>query len=381
MKEENMKKAITLSASVVIGSLLFVYVYPHLAPSDGAPPLPSCHNDRPAESSLASSDNPILRKLAEYEKICQGAVVDKLMTFAAMPKNPTEAIEIADHVAGVLQDFSKHNISPLVVFEPSLIGSVNLSDIHRGVYDEPLTVFYKTLKDRGITDQQMGTWVLFPEANTPLWQTTDPHDFVQNVTRVGSLQKAAFPGSKISILLNSRTYPNHDSSWAHGALKSLHPYLNGLPDNLVDSFGYQGFPSVAEANATHQYQLTNAKDFLPARLATEAARELDIKDVWINTGTFSRIYTDKPEGQVEMSADHREKILQTILNEVDVLRQDPIDLSINLFAEDKSLMQEHIDWSYWPKGSPEKGDDKQVFIKFVHQLRNRNLQLSLYDSF
>lgn len=376
-----MKKVIALSASVAIGSLLFVYVYPRLAPPVGVPSPPSCHNNQPTDDSLVSQNNPMLRKLAEYEKVCKGAVVDRLMTFAAMPRNPGEAVDIANHVAGVLQDFSHHNISPLVVFEPSLIASITLSDIHKGAFDEPLTVFYKTLKDSGITDQQMGTWVLFPEANTPLWHTTDPGDFVQNVTKVATLQKTTFPDSKVSILLNSRTYPNHDPSWAHGALKSLRPYLADLPRNLVDSFGYQGFPSVSEANAAHHYRLTDAKDFLPAQIAIDAAHELGTQDVWINTGTFSRIYTDKPKSLVQLSAHDRQEILQTILKQVDELRSASTNLSVNLFAEDKSLMQEHVDWSYWPKGSPEKGDDKDVFIRFVHQLRTKDVKFSLYDSF
>ncbi len=377
-----MKKAILLSASIAASSLLFVYFYPSISPpSSGNGSAPhTCRNQRKADSSLTASANPTLRKLAEYEQVCQGSIVDELMTFAGMPRTPAEAIDSASHTATILQEFAAHNITPLVVFEPTITPSIRLTDIHHGIYDESIQLFFATLKQKGITDQQMGTWVLFPEANTPIWNTTDPHDFSENVKKVGMFQKNVFPDSKISILLNSRTYPNHDVAWEHGVLKSLGPYIVNLPPGLVDRFGYQGFPSISEADAPQQYKLTNGRDFLPAKIASDAAKELGVKDIWVNTGTFSRIYTDDPQSEVRMSANERREILAGVLDQVALLRPTSTNLSINLFAEDKSLMREHTDWSYWHKDTIGKGDDTDVFMWFVHQLRSKEINFSLYDS-
>lgn len=377
-----MKKVVLLSASAAASSLLFVYLWPGIFPLSGghvSAPL-VCHDQQKADPTLKTSDNPTLRKLAEYEEVCKGAVVNELMTFAAMPRTIPEAITSANHTAAVLKEFAAHDIKPLVVFEPAITPALRLADIHHGVYDEPLKMFYETLRQQNITDPQMGTWVLFPEANTPIWNTTDPNDFVQNIKKVGTLQKAVFPGSKISLLLNSRTYPNHDAAWEHGSLKSLDSYVVDLPLGLVDRLGYQGFPSISEADAAHPYRLTKAKDFLPANLAQNAAKKIDIKDIWINTGTFSRIYTNDPKKEGHLTASERRDILSDILDQIALLDSASLQVSVNLFAEDKSLMSEHIDWSYWHKNTIGQGDDANVFIWFVSQLRSKGIDLSLYDS-
>jgi hypothetical protein len=376
----DIKKVImVVSSSLVFGTALFVYFNSGRVFTPSAPFTPvSCKANRPADLLLKESDNGVLKKLAEYEAVCKGAVVDELMTFTAMPQTEAEAATAAKQMAGTLHAFADHNIPPLVLFEPSLTSPIALADIHKGAYNNVLMRYYQELENQGISDKEMGTWVLFPEANTPTWATTDPDDFAKNVAKVGRFQKNVFPNSKLSILLNSRSYPSHDADWSHGELKSLTPYLNKIPAGLVDRFGYQGFPSVAEADASHQYRQLEASDFLPTHLAKEAVEILGIKNIWLNTGTFSRMYADQPASEVQLKASERHKILQGILKQATTLASN-FDVSVNLFAENKSLMNEHVDWSYWQIGHANESPDKNVFVWFVHQVRINRMGFSLYD--
>lgn len=370
----------TLSLSLVpflIGSALLACPYP--IPSQ-PPDRSECNTGSPSDISLATSQSPILRKLSEYETICKGTVTDTLMIFTGMPRTVGEAAEFAEYMAASLQEFSAHHITPLVLFEPSMAEDFELASVHRGEYDAALQTYYTTLRSKGISDKQMGTWVLFPEANTPIWKTTRPDDFVANVIHTGTIQKSVFPDSKLSILLGSQTYPDHDTEWGHGTFKSLAPYVSALPKGLIDSFGYQGFPSVAEAGAAHQYRQVDAHEFLPSSLASEAAGLLGTKKIWINTGTFSIMYARQP-GEVKVKTSERSAILDSVLAQARDLQATEFTVSINLFAEDKSSMNEGVDWSYWRAGHTEQSPSTDIFMRFVHDIRKNGLGFSLYDSF
>jgi len=343
-------------------------------------PLPAdCSNGQEEHLHLNKSTSPVLQKLAEYESVCNGAVVDQLMTFAAMPTSIDEARIFARTIASELKEFGQNNIAPLVVFEPPLKKPDILKQIRSGEFDDTLTEYYASLKREGLNDNLMGTWVLFPEANTPSWSTTDPQDFSANVTKVASLQKATFPGSKVTLLLNSMSYPDHDTDWSHGQRKSLAPYLNNIPEHLVDSFGYQGFPYVPPANSSDKKQI-DPKQFLDADIAAEAAKILNVKAIWLNTGTFKVMHANSPIEKVILSPTQRDEILKGVLEQVKILQSSKLAVTLNLFSQDKSILEEAVDWSYWKAGKPKESQDTSVFDMFIRRLRANDVLVSLYDS-
>jgi hypothetical protein len=345
------------------------------------PPAESkeCSDGKPIREGLDKSTSPTLRKLQEYETLCHGSVADQLMMFSAMPTSPSEAAQLASATSETLKEFARFNITPLVVFEPTQNSPTIISDIKNGIYDDALKNYFSSLKSTGITDQQMGTWVLFPEANTPTWHNTNPSDFQQNVKKVAMFQKATFPISKVSILLNSRSYPGNDTSWSHGELASLLPYVDTLPDNLVDSFGYQGFPSEQPANSTSEDSKLTVDTFLPIQLALDAAQKIGVDSLWLNTGTYAAMYTNDPAAKVMLSAEQRATILSEITGEAKESQSHGYITSVNLFAEDKSNVDERTNWAYWTHGTNVIRDDSDVLRTFLHQLRTNRLGFSLYD--
>ena len=340
--------------------------------------LPASCSIGAAHPTLATALNPTLKKLAEYEILCKGAATKQLMTFTAMPASNEEAASLATVTAATLKEFSDFSITPLVIFEPALSSPTIISDIKAGVHDASLKIYFETIRQAGISDEQMGTWVLFPEANTPTWHNTSPEDFTANVIKVATLQKSIFPSCKTSLLLDSRSYPSDDTSWSKGELKSLLPYVENLPLGLIDSFGLQGFPYVPPRGAPGEARST-AADFLPAKIANEAAKKLHASHVWLNTGTFHRMYAGTSE-EVQLSSEQRKAMLETILHETALLQKDINNVSVNIFAQNKAELAEQVDWSYWPAVTPATGDDATILEHFLRQLRSVNVSLSLYDS-
>ena len=377
----DIKKIVTFSFSGLAAAvLIFICIHYNVAPNH-TPALStvSCSDGKPAHTLIKDSSDPLLKKLAEYEALCRGEVTNTMMVFTAMPTSEDEAATLAQNIAGKLKLLADNGITPLVAFEPSLTLPTIINDIRDGMYDSILSTYFQQLKSAGISEQQMGTWTLFPEANTPTWHNTDPSTFAQNVTKVAKLLKTSFPKAKTTILLNSHTYPGNDAGWDHGEIKDLTSYVTSIPPNILDSFGYQGFPSVAAANASNQYSSLDAKDFLPSNIAKSAAKKLGTKNIWLNTGSFQRIYTDDPAESITTTPEQRQQTLTSIVTQAKALQAD-YTVSVNLFAKDKSTESEHVNWSYWQTGKYSTDPHADALKTFLEQLHERNIELSLYDS-
>ncbi len=340
----------------------------------------SCSAQQPSHEGLGGSSNAVIRKLAEYEKLCKGAVVDRLMLFTAMPYSEDEALTFAKDFAKQLAEMARFDVEPLVVFEPNALSPTGLQDVDKTTYKNIITRYYRTLEAEGVSEEQMGTWVLFPEANTPIWRLTDAQLFKRNVTTVASAQKDVFPASEVSIMLNGVSYPDNDTSWSKGEVTSLLPYVTGLEPGLIDSVGLQGFPHVGPKSNNRDVVLPDPERFLPVDFAAEIAQDLDVSNIWLNTGTFKRTHTDSPAAEVSLTSEQRQSLLRGITSQADRLKSQSFSVSINIFAEDKSLSSENTDWSYWQPDNVMTSPDGKVLDMFIRTLRDKDIGFSLYDN-
>jgi hypothetical protein len=338
-------------------------------------------SDRAKIEGLEQAKDPHLRKLAEYQAVCDSFVTDRMMVFTDMPKDELVARAAAKKMAETLKEFSYFGVKPLVIVEPvSEWGLIDFEEFGTGFYDEWIRAYFSTLKSEGITNEMMGAWVPFPEANLPYWNHANatPKDFAAIVNKYLSFMKAEFPQAKGSVMLNSATYDNDDFDWANGEYVSLIPYVSGIQRGLVDSFGIQGF-SWAPPAGSQRSGIFDAREYLNARLAMEAADALGTKEIWFNTGSFGSKYTLDEEKMITIEPGKRKDILNGILSEVATAQQKGYTVWINLFSEDKSRLAEATDWSYWKDYSDVANPHRSVFIDFVTKAREMNLPLSLFD--
>ena len=332
-----------------------------------------CFPNQPSNPNLKNSNIPELQKLTEYEKVCNSYVTGKIMVFTSMPGSVKEAVGLATDFSYTLKGLARYSKQPLVVFEPvTSSGNVDFTAFKTGAYDSYLEKYFTTLRSLGITDQMMGEWVLFPEANIPEWGNTNPVDVAACITKTSQIQKKYFPASKSSILLDSKSYPD-GKSWDGGAYTSLVPYVKDIPKGLIDSFGLQGFPW---PDPQPDYSAAN---FLNPVLAQDAASVLGIKTIWLNTGTFSagKAWNNQT---ITLNPVQRLAILTDIVSQATKLQNKGYEVTINLFAENKISTSEGINWSYWDSGTIDTSPYVDTFLDFVKQLRVNNIGLSLADS-
>ncbi len=329
---------------------------------------------------LADSQIPELRKLAQYEKLCGGSLAEKSSFFTYLPTSMSEAVSASSEMTSRLNLYSKYGIEPLIFLEPvnSDGKNIDLVQLKNGSYDQFLDSFFSSLKINGITSETIGEWVILPEGNTPAWSTSDPSVFSAGVTKIAQYQKKYFPGSLSSIMLESQTYlPNQ--SWGDGNYTSLRPYIETIPKGLIDSFGLQGFPWASAANQGGEKYYDPAV-YLRADLAIEAANTLGVKNIWYNTGTFNKMYTQNASSTITASSAERQFILSGVIKQLSYIKSQGYTAELHIFAQNKSNTSEDIDWSYW-KDQPDLADkNTAIFVAFVHDLKSAQIPLWLFDT-
>lgn len=338
-----------------------------------------CSSGRTTHPGLQTATSPQLKKLYQYEQACSSAVVSSMSFFVATPTTSKEAEDYADYAISQIREFANFNIAPLVFFEPTTpTGLVDLDKYRAGAYDDALDKFFAKIKASGITDSMMGTWVPIPEGNIPVWTSVAPSIFTGCVKKAVIFQKKYFPNSKSAIMLDNETYPSADN-WSGGHIASLAPYVKDIPKGLIDSFGLQGFPWVSPAN---QGGTSNGKpgNYLRSDLAIDAAKILNVKNIWFNTGTFGVKYANQPALQVAQSASHRQELLDETIAVARTTKSNGFNVAVHLFAEDKSKLAEATNWSYWPRGNTSPSPTIDIFKYFVHGLQASDIALWLYDS-
>ena len=313
--------------------------------------------------------------LEKYQDLCDSFAVSQVMFFIDMPTDNDGAIAKAKKVSPKLKEFAKYNITPIVVAEPTDGDKkISLREFSQGKYNDVLDLYFKTIKEDGVTDAQIGTWVPFPEYNVPYWNFDGsvPLDFGTNVNNYVTPLKKYFK-ARVGILLNSQTYYPEDVNWEYGSYDSFVPYLKGVKKGIVDTFGVQGLPWVSPAN-TKRVEQFDPKDYIQSDLTVEAAKFLKVKDIWINTGTFSEKYTNTPEKKTTVSINNRKTMLAGVITEAQKIQNEKFNVTVNLFAQDKSYLGESTNWSYLSNQS-----SKLVLRQFISDAQEKDIKLSLFD--
>ncbi|HEX8182717.1 MAG TPA: hypothetical protein VF575_03895 [Candidatus Saccharimonadales bacterium] len=339
----------------------------------------ACTGYGPKHAGLSSSTVPELRKLAEYEQLCGGAVASKVSFFVPTPSTVEQAHTSAAGIAGVLKAFARAGVAPLVFMEPNDLqgAKLDLRAYGSGAYDGAVDTYFKALQSAGVTSTEMGTWVFLPEGNLPVWSTTDPTIYAQVVTRTASSLKQHFPGSQAALMLDGKTYPVGET-WGQGSYASLVPYVRSIPKGLIDSFGIQGFPWAGPANQPPS-TLYDPKIFLRSDLAVEAARYLGVNAIWLNSGTFGRIYAGQPKATVSMVAADRQIMLKGITQQAILTKAQGFTVAIHVFAENKADLSEGIDWSYWHSPG-DNAASAAAFSSFAADTTAAGIGIWLYDT-
>ena len=331
---------------------------------------------------LSESDHASVVKLAQLQSICGAGVSDELMIFIEMPNSPIVAGRQALELSKDLKDFNKIGIKPLVVVEPvTEWGLIEFEEFGTGFYDQWLDNFFARLVNEGVTQEMMGTWVPFPEANLPYWNKAqdDPGQFGKNVSIYGRILHKYYPKTEMSVLLNAESYQSTDFNWEKGTYDSLIPYIETLDKGIVTSFGIQGFPWRSPKSQAVPLYIYDPVEFINPDLAIEAANYLGVKKIWINTGTFRAKFANDADEMVVEYASVRETILEEILQQAKVVKEKGYDVSINLFSENKVETPEATDWSYWGEDEKQTDVHTTILVNFLTSSSEADIEVFVFD--
>lgn len=328
---------------------------------------------------LSNSQSNNLKKLAQYQELCDSFVSNKMMFFSSFTSSRSTAERIGERIGNEILEYQKFGIVPIIVLEPADdAGYVSLRAIAEGEYQNEIEFMFKKILDTGVDPQLEQIWIPYPEINTPTWnkQGFSVGDFGKMIRDFDWAMKVASPNSKMGILLNSKSYNNPGAKWENGEYASFGPYLEKIPQGSVDFLVVQGFPWTSGADQQEEISLLDPHDFIKPDLIVEAAKKLEVGEIWINTGTFRKIYADDSKKEKQMSAEARKQILTAIINVGREIKDKGFLTRIHLFAQDKSTDKEAVDWSY---SLGTKNEHEKALFDFIWGVYDSGLEFSVFD--
>ncbi len=338
----------------------------------------ACSAAKPLNLSHAKSAP--IKKLATYQQACHSYVTGTMMTFVGFPVSQASVSKQAAQVVATLKDFSDHGVKPLIIAEPTDYdtgNNIDFGQVAAGGYNQWLDKYFSAIKAAGITDKQMGIWNPFPEANLPYWSNNQPQYFAPDVNIYVSYLRKYFPQAQTSIMLNSATYETTDFNWQNGEYDSLLPYIKGITPGSITYAGMEGFPWIPPAGGNGP--ILNAADFLNPDIISEAADYLHVKNIWLNTGTFSDKYTLDATRKASLTINQRQSVLATVKTQAMILKKKGYSVSVNMFAQNKSHTSEETNWSYWGISGPFDSQATPVLTQFIAQLGQEMIDFWLFD--
>lgn len=334
---------------------------------------PLCSLDAPI--NFASSNRHLI-KLNQYQSICRSKISSELMIFLPTPTSLDSALEISVDLFDNAKTFAKHGITPLVVMEPSDIEGnlISFRQLANGKYNHWISKMFANLIKLGTTASELGTIVLLPEANTPIWNFagTKDSDFSVIFNNIAGSIKNQYPTAKLSLMLNSSSYTPNDTEWDNPLNKSYLDYTRGIKQGYLNSVGLQGFPYISK-RTKKLFKINEPKNYLPVDKIAEVANFFNLKRIWINTGSFVEKYNSPNEKQTISTAEllwQTQRTAELAGN----LQQKGYNVSVNYFLADKLNLGEQTNWSLLnSKYHP-------VFVNIVKQLNSRKIRLSIFDT-
>jgi hypothetical protein len=375
-----MKYSIPSKIKIIITNILILLTLTSLS-AQAAPEFisrivnPPCSNTKP--TNLNGQKDPNLKKLALYQITCNSKVASELMIFTVTPTTQEFAISQSIYLYQQIKAFSIVGVKPLIIMEPSDENGELLSfrQLKNGRYNSHIKTLFANMRRLGLNSDELGTVVLLPEANTPLWNFdgTNPADFGFIFNQIAAQIKSELPDAKLSLMLNSFSYANTDTEWDEPLDKSFLDYTRNIQRNYIYSVGIQGFGWISKRSQPNQIQLLNTQDYLKLEKVEELANFFGTKNIWINTGTFGQKYTNPNDKQL-ISPTQRESQNNQLFELVRNSQNKGFRYTINSFLGDKLNTSEQTDFSLIKTLA-----ERNAFRNFVRQANANNVELSIFD--
>jgi hypothetical protein len=336
------------------------------------PPIPKQPSTSSNRTPLAlnGSSSSQIRALEHYQNTLGMYVSDTVMTFAQIPDNSGQGAGLGVDMSNRLKEYARYKVTPIMIAEATTtLANFGSKDFFAGV-----DTYFATMKAQGVTDNMLGVWIPFPEANMPMAPTRiEPALFATLTNSYMSILRKYFPNAQTGLLLDSKTYDRGDDEFITGKTVSLSPYLSGITKGSVNVYMMQGFPWLSPSNPARD--LIDPNVIFPVTQANEAANILGVNQLWFNTGIMSaqtngRTYSALEQGKFLTNMANHMRNMQT---------QTGKSILLNQFAENK-IGNEGKNWNLINSGNAtEIGQRVAVQKAFITQLYGSNIRYSVHD--
>jgi hypothetical protein len=310
--------------------------------------------------------------LERYNQMAGGDFASSVMVFSSVPVNSEETENVATRIAEKIKTLSNSGLQAVIVIEPisASAGKLSFTDIALGKYNNDFVALVAALKAKGVTNANIGNWIIWPEPNLPDKYWNKP-GFVSSTygdmfNNFAGPLKAAFPNAQTTILMDTKSYEPDDIDYARGTATSWSPYLIRVNKNLVTTIGIQGFTWYSKDGRD---ELTDPKQYLPTNLVVEAANQLGVKNVLVNTGQ-AKAYKSTSGSIVSIPDAKRRGINNQVAAQILSIHNQGFGVTANFFVEDK-IDTEGVNFSY-------PDSDGAMFRLLVNDLNYAKVKIGMF---
>ena len=124
-----------------------------------------------------------------------------------------------------------------------------------------------------------------------------------------------------------------------------------------------------------RFGVLDAREYLNAKLAIEAADSLGVRNIRFFTGTFSEKYTLDDDKKIILDPGRRKDMLNGIISEIESAKKKGYSVSASLLVADESAGLHATNWSY--RSGPGSGLHQSVFVDFAVKMNELHIPFSL----
>ena len=332
----------------------------------------------PTNASLPnkiSSGNAKVKKAAYYDDLYERPFASYAMIFASLHENPTDITNIAGYVRDQINAHKAYGLKLILVLEPT---GISFDRIANGELNTAFDSFHLQLKNLGVSDEDLGLVLPFPEFNLPsapdpyaVWNNPnwDETNFGLMFNNYSASLTKYFPTAKITILPNTKSFNQKEDGGA-GRYRTYLNVLSKVDKKYVYSIGAQGFPWYDRGSFEKE---DNPTSFLQTALLKEAADFLQVKNIWFNTGSVKASIKNNGSGTYEYTIPQadRAKVLENSAIVQTELSKQGYQTMVNLFIEDK-ILTEKTNFSF-----DNSDKDREMFIKYICELEKAKIKIGL----
>ena len=329
----------------------------------------------PSLPNKSASTNNQVKKIAFYDDLYERPLSGQAMIFASLSDVPANITSTATFIKNQIDTHKAYGVKLILILEP---GVLSFDRIAAGDFNSSFDSLHLQLKNLGVSDDDMGLVVPFPEFNLPSapnpdspwnnpnWDETNFGLMFNNYSQ--SLTKY-FPTAKITVLPNAKSF-NQVADGGAGRYRSFLGMFSKIDKKYVYSVGVQGFPWYYRGGPDKE---ENPSNFLQTALLKEAADYLKVNNVWFNTGSVKAIIKNTGSGPYQYDvpvADRAALLTNSAIVQTELAKQG-YQTMVNIFIENK-ITTEKTNF-----GFDTSNDDREMFVKYICDLEKARIKISL----